>query len=67
MGFSDFFERQDRALAAVEDRCLGAIQRHYSDPYYDSPYGDDYDEEQEDEEEDGDGEEDDEWELFSDL
>ena len=54
----DLFERLDRDFAAAEERRLGAIQRHYSDPYYDSPYGDDYDEEQEDEEEDGDGEDD---------
>ena len=46
MGFSDFFESQDRALAAAEDRRLGAIQAHYADPWYG-------DEEQEDEEEDG--------------
>lgn len=51
MDFSDFFERQDRALAAAEDRRLGAIQVHYADPLYG-------DEEQEAEEEDGeDGEE----------
>lgn len=49
MGFSDFFERQDRALAAAEDRRLGAIQAHYADPWY----GDDYNGEQEEEEEDG--------------
>ena len=56
----DLFERIDRDFAAAEERRLGAIQRHYADPYYESPYGEDYDEEQEDEEEDGDGEEDDE-------
>ena len=58
MNAMDLFERLDRDFAAAEERRLGAIQRHYSDPYYDSPYGDDYDEEQEDEEEDGDGEDD---------
>ena len=56
----DLFDRLDRDFAAAEERRLGAIQRHYADPYYESPYGEDYDEEQEDEEEDGDGEEDDE-------
>lgn len=42
----DLFERQDRALAAAEDRRLGAIQARYADPWYG-------DEEQEGEEEDG--------------
>ena len=44
----DLFERQDRALAAAEDRRLGAIQAYYIDPWYE-----DDQEEQEEEEEDG--------------
>lgn len=54
----DLFERLDRDFRAAEDRRLGSIQGHYSDPYPYDPYEDLYYEEEQEEEEDGDGEED---------